>query len=278
VDGDVVSLTLPLSAKWVKGDYGNQGLWCLTRGPIVYALDSLWFDGVPAPGPGAMFDPAQVGGIVFDHDQPPTPTQNTGDNLLGPQLVVPIRSATGQEGKAIMIPFGEIGSWERPGRSDPEGTQFPYAVWVVGDDSPAFVAATKIVDSVWAGVGSSEADHGVAGDGMQQPPRLGRAAREASKWFSYQMAVPESGGAVLHCTYFGRANPAHRFSILVDGQKIATQTLGGLHVRIDVVDVDYPVPVEVLRGKTKVEVKFEADSGSTAGGLICATMRREDKN
>jgi hypothetical protein len=49
-------------------------------------------------------------------------------------------------------------------------------------------------------------------------------------------------------------------------------------VRIDVVDVDYPVPVEVLRGKTKVEVKFEADSGSTAGGLICATMRREDKN
>jgi hypothetical protein len=275
-DGDVVLLRLPLNVKWIKGDYGNQGLWCLTRGPIVYALDSLWFDGVPAPGPGAMFDPAQVGGIVFDHDQPPTPTQNIGDNLLGPQLVVPIRSATGHEGKAIMIPFGEIGSWERPGRSDPEGTQFPYAVWVVGDDSPAFVAATKIIDSVWVGVGSSEADHGLAGDSIQQPQRLGRMAREAKNWFSYQMAVPESGGAVLHCTYSGRANPAHHFSILVDGQKIATQTLGGLNVRMDLVDVDYPVPATAIRGKTKVEVKFQADSQSTAGGLICATMRRED--
>jgi len=276
---DVVMLKLPMPVKWVQGDYGNTGLWCLTRGPIVYALDSLWFQGVSTPGPGALFDPAQLAGIVFEHDQPPTPTSMSGqpDDTLGPELSVAIHSATGQKGTAIMMPFGQIGNWLRPGQAAAaEGTEFPYGVWLVGDDSSAFVAAVHIVDTVWVGIGTSEADHGLAGQNMELVQ--GRPARQATGWFSYQMTVPPSGDAVLHCTFMGRANPAHSFSILIDGQKIGTQTLGGAGVRIDLVDADYEIPAKVIAGKSKVEVRFVADSGSTAGAVIRVLTRREDKN
>ena len=42
--GDRVELTLPMQPHWVKGSDTTDGMLALVRGPLVYALDTVWWD------------------------------------------------------------------------------------------------------------------------------------------------------------------------------------------------------------------------------------------
>src|SRR5262249_927661 len=44
-DGDVVELALPMTVEWVKHDHfsGSIAPYALVRGPVVYALDTVWW-------------------------------------------------------------------------------------------------------------------------------------------------------------------------------------------------------------------------------------------
>lgn len=57
------------------------------------------------------------------------------------------------------------------------------------------------------------------------------------------------------------------FDILVDGQKIATQKLNSPKPG-KFMDVNYPVPPAMTRGKQKVTVRFQAHKGALAGGIF----------
>jgi hypothetical protein len=74
----------------------------------------------------------------------------------------------------------------------------------------------------------------------------------------------------LVCTYWG-SDVRKTFDILVDGQKIATQTLSGSKPGA-FFDVDYKIPAELTRGKDKVTVKFQAEPGGVAGGVCGCVM------
>ena len=55
--------------------------------------------------------------------------------------------------------------------------------------------------------------------------------------------------------------------ILVDGQKVGNQVL----LRNEpgkFFDVEYPIPEDLTRGKTKVTVRFQAEPRATAGGIF----------
>ncbi len=104
---------------------------------------------------------------------------------------------------------------------------------------------------------------------------LGRGGREVRKggFFSFEMKVLPDVDCVLQCSYLGD-DKGRIFDILVDGVKIATQELkGGTTGRF--YDVEYPIPAELLKGKTTIEVKIQAHPGRTAGRVFSPRMLKK---
>jgi hypothetical protein len=68
-------------------------------------------------------------------------------------------------------------------------------------------------------------------------------------------------------SYWGGDSGNRVFDILIDGKKVATQKLSSPKPG-QFMDVTYPVPVDLTKGKEKVTVKFQANPGSMAGGVF----------
>ncbi|MFO1019481.1 MAG: glycoside hydrolase family 127 protein [Planctomycetales bacterium] len=130
------------------------------------------------------------------------------------------------------------------------------------------------IDEVHPGEQQSETDHHLQGMNTQAGPFQDRKWRHAAEgWFSWDLKVaPSDVPQVLTCTYWG-SDTGRTFDILVDGQKIATQTLSMKRPE-EFIDVDYPLPPELLRNKQKVTIRFRPTRGGMAGGVFgCGVYR-----
>jgi len=136
----------------------------------------------------------------------------------------------------------------------------------------------RTLDVLRVGEMQPERDHHLTGERTSTGSFGGRKWRHATGggWFAFQMAVAPDAPVDLLCTWWGSDTRGRTFDILVDGTKIATQTLDREKPG-EFVDVVYPIPENVTRGKTKVSVRLQAHPGQTAGGLFgCRTLKRAD--
>jgi hypothetical protein len=123
------------------------------------------------------------------------------------------------------------------------------------------------VDAVNISSEQSERDHNYQGEGSSQGYFEGRRTREARNGsFSYELKVLPDKPMTLVCTYVGSEGRRRAFDVLVDGEKIATQTLENHPTEL--FDVEYKLPEQLTRGKQRVTVKFQALPNSTAGSVI----------
>lgn len=126
----------------------------------------------------------------------------------------------------------------------------------------------RLIDRVIPGDPVSEKQHALEGASMAAGPHLNRTWRHAADgWFSYRLKVLPDRPVVLSATYWGSDSGRRAFDILVDGQKIATQTLAN-NAPDKFFDVEYPVPENLTQGRQTVTVRFQAQPGSIAGGLF----------
>jgi DUF1680 family protein len=121
---------------------------------------------------------------------------------------------------------------------------------------------SSTLDVVTAGDVQSERDHNYQGERANQGGRF-REARDG--WFSYELKVLPDKPMTLACTFRGSEGRLRAFDILVDGQKIASQTLE-IHPT-ELFDFEYPIPEALTRGKQKITVRFQARPGATAGAV-----------
>lgn len=135
--------------------------------------------------------------------------------------------------------------------------------------------AARLIDRVSIGDADSEAAHNLEHRGSAAGTFSGRFWRHAADgWFSYQLQVLPGDPVVLMCTWWGSDTGRRTFDILIDGKKIATQTLNRNRPE-EFFDMEYPIPLSLTRGKQAVTVKFLAHKGNTAGGVFgCATLRQ----
>jgi len=70
----------------------------------------------------------------------------------------------------------------------------------------------------------------------------------------------------LSCTYRGSEGRLHAFDILVDGEKVAEQTLQINPTEL--MDFEYPIPERLTRGKGRVTIKFVAHKDAVAGAVL----------
>lgn len=105
---------------------------------------------------------------------------------------------------------------------------------------------------------------------------LGRTGRNGRKWFSFDMPVDPTHPLSLVITYHGgERRRVADFDILVDGQKIATQEVKRSEPD-GFFDVPYALPGDLVKGKQKITVRFQAQAGSEIATVFGIRIVRTD--
>jgi len=134
----------------------------------------------------------------------------------------------------------------------------------------------RTVDRVRIGEMQPERDHNLEGDNTGAGDWQGRKWRHATDggWFAFDLQTAPDASQDLVVTYWGSETGARTFDVLVDGQKLATQTLDNDKPG-EFFDTAYPLPEKLLKGKKKITVRFQAHPGNFAGGIFDARIMRK---
>ena len=117
-----------------------------------------------------------------------------------------------------------------------------------------------------------------AGKNVSTQVISGRAGRAGRSWFSYDLAVDAGHPMTLVVTYYSadrRTLPA-RFELLLDGTRVAEQVVERTDPGV-FKDVVYALPAELVAGKPKVTIKFQAMEGSQVAAVFGVRMVRADQ-
>jgi DUF1680 family protein len=140
----------------------------------------------------------------------------------------------------------------------------------------AYEIDQRTIDIMRIGEMQPERDHNLnASDKSYVSDAFGRKGREARSggFFEFDMTVLGDTPASLLCTYIGD-DRNRAFDLMIDGKVIATQELAGSNTG-RFFDVEYKVPGELTRGKSKVLVRVQAHPNKTAGRVFgCRILRQ----
>lgn len=281
--GDLIELSLSMETKWIRHDHftGGEAPWALTRGPVVYAVDTIDWNDAACPRPSDVsreiaVDPA---------DNPGPQVSAAPPHTMGPALLVNLTTVTGAKTSARMLPFTNIGRWHRQGEVDApkKGRAWSYAVWLQHPTAGAFKdaaasakLATESTDFVLMGDAVSENQHQLSGNGTTGGFR-GKTYRHvaAGGSFSYEMKVETETPTDLVVSYWGGEPEKREFDILANGVRLATQTLQ-MDKPEQFMEIRYPIPSELVKGRTnalgqkldRITITFVASRRSIAGGVF----------
>ncbi|MCP4639323.1 MAG: hypothetical protein GY851_02765 [bacterium] len=132
----------------------------------------------------------------------------------------------------------------------------------------------RIVDRVFADNAESEKAHNLQGENTASGPFQTKGWRHAPDgWFSWDLKVLPDTPMTLLCMHWGSDVPPRTFDILIDGQKIATQSLDK-NEPDRFFTVEHAIPSELTAGKSQVTVRFQAHKDNNTGGVFeCAVLR-----
>lgn len=257
--GDKIWLKLPMKPR-LEPTNDNPNLVALMNGPLVLAGDlgaaDKPFDGVA---------PALV-----------------GNNLIA--SLIPTNEPSvfstkgiGRPNELTLKPF--YSEWER--RTAVYFPKFTDSEWAKEQERLAAEVErlkdlqARSVDVMKLGERKEEKEHSLVSKisyPLSYRNKPGRDARTEG-FFEFKMKVTDEP-LTLRATYWGEESK-RIFYILVDGQKIATENLG-YKKQGEFVERDYPIPMELLKGKASVTIRFEPEKGNTAGPVFgCLIFRNE---
>ncbi len=104
---------------------------------------------------------------------------------------------------------------------------------------------------------------------------MGRAGRRGRSWFSFDLPVEPEFPMILVVTYHSseRSRGGAAFDILVDGQKIAHQEVTRSNPPF-FFDIKYPIEADLVKGKSKVTVRFETSERNSIASVFGIRMTR----
>ena len=255
--GDTVTLKLPMKPR-TEATNDDPNVVALLNGPLVLAADlgdaKKPFDGLA---------PALVGSDLLGSLSPTSERSSFVSNKIG------------RPGDLTFRPF--YSQWDR--RTAVYFRKFTDEEWK--HEEAAFAAEqarlkdlqARSVDVMHLGEMQPERDHSLNSAISYPVAYRGKNGRDARSggFFEFTAKVAEEP-LVLKATYWGEERK-RLFHILVDGKRIASETLGYSKPG-EFVEIDYPIPMELLRGKKTVTVRFEPEPGSAAGPVFgCLIFR-----
>ena len=282
--GDRVDITLPmhLHSEAMPDDANKIAL---LYGPIVLA-GQLGDTGMTPPIPYAVGDQ----GAYFGVPDPPVPVLVTEgdrplDTWIKPVAGQPLTFQTigaGRPNDVTLKPFNTTYFsrytvyWDTFTPAEWKAREAEYQA----DQKRQRELEARTVDEMHPGEQQSEVDHKLQSEKSGSGPYGDRHWRDASDggWFSFVLKTLPDTAQDLVCTYWGGETGNRVFDILIDGTKIASQSL--LQNKPgQFFDVDYPLSAALVAGKSQITVRFQAHPGTMAGGLFgCRLVKRADAN
>src|SRR5213080_4725395 len=124
----------------------------------------------------------------------------------------------------------------------------------------------------------TERDFNQEGEDTSPIQLLGHYGRRGSKRFSVDLPVDTAHPMTLIVTYSNEARRNGTFDVLVDGTKVGQQATERRSPEQDIrfFDVEYALPPQLVEGKQKVTVRFEAADGNEISGVFGIRMIRAD--
>ncbi len=185
-------------------------------------------------------------------------------------------SAAGKPADVTLIPFNRTGNeyysvyWDF----------FSPATWAVEQEKYAAERKKeqeledRTIDRLRLGEMQPERDHSLAGEDLHTGEEHGRKWRSTGEGgsFSFVMKVDSAAGNTLVCSYWGDDHRGRIFDIQIDGQTIATQNLATFK-QSKFYEISYPIPQELVKGKSGVTVKLAAHGAHTTVGPVSGTIR-----
>ena len=105
---------------------------------------------------------------------------------------------------------------------------------------------------------------------------MGRPARRGRDWFSFDLPVETNRPMTLVVTYYSDEWRRRTFDILLDGQRIAGQTVEKNGSEPHFFNAEYPVPGGFTAGKQKVTVRFQATNGNEIAAVFGIRLARAE--
>ncbi len=267
-EGDKLTISFPMQARTVKANSAveaDKDRLSVEYGPLVYCaefVDNGDFVSNRTIAPNTAFaveyKPELLGGsnvlkgksMIYTMDMDTKSIQSVeGDITLIPY---PLRSHRGNGEMSVWLP------------DNPEAIKSKY------------MQAFRIVDAVIVANAESEKAHNLQGS----KTNFGGSAngwRDAADggWFSYDMDVVPNEPLELVLTYYSQDGGNRFFEILADGVKIGEQKLR-TETFTEMIERNYPIPAELLKGKKKVTIKIQAVPGNIAGGVWGCRIQRAE--
>lgn len=141
--GDVITLQLPMQLQWVRHEHylqtsdkkpykavpDDNAPYALVKGPVVYALDNLYYQGDSTLCPRNLDKDAQY---VLDNPAGFARIETKGNDMLGPGYAIPVALADGRRITMPVYPFANIGKWYKDAAHKPDtnAQAYSYAIWL----------------------------------------------------------------------------------------------------------------------------------------------------
>ena len=125
-----------------------------------------------------------------------------------------------------------------------------------------------VIDSLPVGNDQYEFSHNLKSENSSSGNHKGLMFRDASSegWFSYEMTVDNTTTNYIKVKYYS-GDVGRRFKIFIDDEIFQNVTLEDPNPN-NFYDVYYEIPKEMIGDKQKITIKFQAETGSYAGGIF----------
>jgi DUF1680 family protein len=239
--GDAITLTLPMTLR-SEATPDDPNVAAFVHGPVVLAADLG-----PAARPWTAPAPALVGS---DAATRPTAIDRSAHlfRIAAQPAALTLKPFFSQYDRRTAVYFPRF----TPARWASEKAAFAAA------EAERLLLEARTVDVVQLGEQQPEQDHRFAANHSDLFSFAGRSARQLpwgeGHWFEVTLAAG-SGANVLRALYWGE-EVNKNFDVVVDDVRIASERRATAPEN-RFVGIDYPLPLELTRGKDKVRVRFE---------------------
>ncbi len=250
--GDTIDLFLPLRLR-LEATPDDSATVALFRGPVVLGADLGPSTG-PFDGPEPALVSADPLATILPLDESAARYASRGSGRPSELAFAPFFSQYDRR-TAVYFKRYTAEEWQRA-----------QALRAAERERAAELDA-RSVDVIRLGVEEDERRHRLTSDisyAVSYRFRPGRDARTGG-FIEFDAAVCDEP-LVLRATYWGGERD-RLFHIEVEGRRIASERLAGEPAG-EFVDRDYPIPADLLKGRDRIRVRIQPESGYTAGPLF----------
>jgi hypothetical protein len=254
--GDMITLTLKRALR-TEATVDDARTLALLYGPLVLAGD-LGPAGENWDGPAPVLVGADIVAAVSPVAGEPASFRTVG---LGRPADLTLRPYTFLHERSTAVYFRHFTDDEW--RVEQAGYQL--------EQARLAALQARSADVMHLGEMQAERDHALAARISYPVVYRGRHGRDARSggYFEFTLKT-RAGPLVLEATYWGEERN-RRFAILVDGVVLAREDLQGDRPG-EFFDRNYPIPPALTAGKSAVRVRFEPETGVTAGPVFLVRL------